>query len=283
MRANNWRTADGEHPVALAVLSVRKLDARCRMLAGGQAVTFRLQRHWDAVPGEIALVAPDKRWRRAGTLRLSGTLISTGIQARLLGLTPLQLRKTVMWDPDRHFWGDPGVPIGRWARPIIKRGPRQAYEMEQVLPGFHYDHPDNDPIGISVDLKAVGDRAGAYRILNDLCEADLRCLDAHAHLGNLAFDRRPEVAVRHYEAGFRIGELSLWKGFDGLLPWGQIDNRPFLRSMYGYALCLWRLGRFAEAVRIFRRMLWLNPTDNQGVRLVLADVRAKRTWQPEIG
>ena len=153
----------------------------------------------------------------------------------------------------------------------------------RCCPGTSYDHPDNDPIGISNDLKEADDHAGAYRILNDLCEADLRCLDAHAHLGNLAFARRPEVAVRHYEAGFRIGELSLWEGFDGLLPWGHIDNRPFLRCMHGYALCVWRLGRFGEAARIFRRMLWLNPTDNQGVRLVLADVRAKRPWEEEIG
>jgi hypothetical protein len=27
--------------------------------------------------------------------------------------------------------------------------------------------------------------------------------------------------------------------FDGVLPWGQIDNRPFLRCMHGFGLCLW--------------------------------------------
>ena len=75
----------------------------------------------------------------------------------------------------------------------------------------------------------------------DLCQADLRCLDAHAHLGNSVFDWRPEEAIRHYEAGVRIGELSLGEGFDGLLPWGWIDNRPFLRCMHGFGLCLWRL------------------------------------------
>jgi hypothetical protein len=48
--------------------------------------------------------------------------------------------------------------------------------------------------------------------------ADFRCLDVHAPLGNLGFDRRPEDAIRRYEVGFRIGELSLGKSFDGLLP-----------------------------------------------------------------
>jgi hypothetical protein len=121
--------------------------------------------------------------------------------------------------------------------------------------------------------------AGAYKVLMELCGADLRCLDAHAHLGNLAFDRIAGDAIRHYEVGFRIGELSLPEGFDGVLPWGHIDNRPFLRCMHGFGLCLWRLGRFEEAHRILNRMLWLNPSDNQGVRILIADVCAKGAWE----
>jgi hypothetical protein len=113
----------------------------------------------------------------------------------------------------------------------------------------------------------------------DLCQADLRCLDAHAHLGNLVFDRHPADAIRHYEAGFRIGELSLGQGFDGLLPWSMIDNRPFLRCMNGFGLCLWRLGRFEDAERVFDRMLWLNPTDNQGVRFLIDEVQARVAWE----
>jgi hypothetical protein len=83
----------------------------------------------------------------------------------------------------------------------------------------------------------------------------------------------PDYAIRHYEAGLRIGELSLGASFDGLLPWGLIDNRPFLRCMHGYGLCAWRLGQFDEAGRIFDRILWLNPTDNQGVRFLVEEVR----------
>jgi tetratricopeptide (TPR) repeat protein len=156
--------------------------------------------------------------------------------------------------------------------------------MEQTLPGYDYKDPECDPIGVSNDLRDSGDTRGAYRIRMDLCQADIRCLDAHAHLGYLAFGRMPcdaLLAVRHYEVGFRIGELSLaWPpaDFDGVLAWGHIDNRPFLRCMHGYGLCLWRLGRFEEALQIFDRMLWLNPTDNQGIRFLTGDIRAKRSW-----
>jgi tetratricopeptide (TPR) repeat protein len=95
----------------------------------------------------------------------------------------------------------------------------------------------------------------------------------------LTFGEWPWYPARHYEAGFQIGELSLADGFDGVLPWGHIDNRLFLRCMHGYGLCLWRLGQFGEALQVFDRMLWLNPSDNQGVRFLIDDVRAKRAWE----
>src|SRR5207248_2795540 len=153
-----------------------------------------------------------------------------------------------------------------WAEPIIARGPRPAFEMEQVLPGADPDDPESDPVVESNELKYAGDREAAYRMLMELCQADLRCLDAHAHLGHLEFDRKPEKALRHYTVGVRIGELSLGTRFDGVLPWGLIDNRPFLRCLQGLGLSLWRLGRFEEAGKVLDRMLWLNPSDNQGVR-----------------
>ena len=151
--------------------------------------------------------------------------------------------------------------------------------MEQVLPGADPDEPDSDPILESNDVKDAGDPRQAYAILMKLCQADVRCLDAHAHLGNFAFDLHPALAIRHYEAGFRIGELSLGDHFSGVLPWGYVDNRPFLRCLLGFGLCCWRLGRLEEAACIFDRMLWLNPSDNQGVRCLIGELRAKRSWE----
>ena len=64
-----------------------------------------------------------------------------------------------------------------------------------------------------------------------------------------------------------------------MLPSGCIDNRLFLRCMHGFGLCPWRLSRFQEAAQIFDRLLWLNPADNQGVRLLVDHVRAKSRWE----
>lgn len=231
------------------------------------------------IPGEIVVVRPRKQWSYAGHPYLSGEIESTRLDVTALGLVPLKLEDQGTWNPNEHYWGEEGEPIEEWAKPIIACGPRQAFEMEQVLPGADPDDPFSDPITGSNDLKGTGDPKGALKILMELCQTDLRCLDAHAHLGNFVFDRWPEQAIRHYAVGLGIGELSLGADFEGLLPWGHVDNRPFLRCMKGFGLCLWRLGRFEDAERVFHRMLWLNPTDNQGVRFVIDEVRSRTAWE----
>jgi hypothetical protein len=275
------RAAIGTGSVELVILSVSALAARCRIFASGEEITLRSGRIWTVVPGQIATIRPTKQWTYGGKPYLSGKIESTRLDAKALGLTPLLLRPFGEWDPAEEFWGDPGEPIGAWARKIIKRGRRPRFEMEQVLPGEDPNDMWSDPISMSNDKLETGDAVAAREILMKACRADLRCLDAHAHLGNLSFEGLPEEAIRHYEVGVRIGELSLGADFEGVLPWGMIDNRPFLRCLHGYGLCLWRLKRFKESAAVFDRMLWMNPTDNQGVRLVIDEVRKGRTWRPE--
>jgi hypothetical protein len=258
---------------------VKQKAARCRLRESAHTVTLRAGRLWDVVPGEIAVVRPRKHGSYADNPYLSGEIESTRIDVQALGLAPLKLEERGRWDPAEHYWGEEGEPIENWAKPIIAWGSRMEFEMQQVLPGADAEDPFSDPIIESNDRTDGGDIEGANKILMDLCQADLRCLDAHAHLGNLVFDHWPKLAIRHYGVGFRIGELSFGESFDGLLPWGWIDNRPFLRCMNGFGLCLWRLSRFEEAENIFKRMLWLNPSDNQGVRFLIDDVCAGVAWQ----
>jgi hypothetical protein len=270
---------DLSKPVELVALSVKERAARCRLLGSDRVITLRSSRFWEVVPGAIVMIKPRKQWRYAGHPYLSGEIQSTRIDVKVLNLVPLGLEDMGQWDPKEEYWGEEGEPIEEWARPIIACGPRPMFEMEQALPGQYPDDPFHDPITRSNDLKDAGERADAAKILMELCEADLRCLDAHSHLGNLVFDHRPQDAIRHYEVGLRIGELSLGDDFNGVLPWGLIDNRPFLRCTHGYGLCLWRLGRFDEAERLFERMLWINPSDNQGVRFLIDEVKAKTGWE----
>jgi len=265
--------------VELAVLSTKERAARCRLLGSERVITLQASGVWDLVPGEIVTVRPRKQWRFSGHPYLSGEIESIRLNITVLGLVPLRLEKFGMWDPEEHYWGEANEPIDEWAKPIIAHGPRPEFEMEQVIPGADSFDPFEDPLIQSNELKDAGDAWGARRILMELCQADLRCLDAHAHLGNFFFDSMPEKAIRHYEVGLRIGELSLAEDFNGVLHWGLVDNRPFLRCMHGYGLCLWRLNQFDAAESVFYRILWLNPSDNQGVRFLIGDVRKGTAWE----
>jgi tetratricopeptide (TPR) repeat protein len=273
--------ADSEaDTIDLVFLANSGRSMACRRLPGWAPVWLRARRFWGFVPGEILGVRPSTSWTDEGRDFMAGEVVSARIDAKALGLAPLRLERMGAWDPADEYWGEDGDPIDEWAKPIIARGPRPQFEMEQVLPGLDLDNPDSDPICLAIDRKDRGDRYGARESLMALCEADLRCLDAHAHLGNFVFDDSAELAMRHYEVGMRIGELSLGDGFDGVLSWGLIDNRPFLRCLYGYGLCLWRLKRFEEAAGVFERILWLNPSDNQGARFVIDAVRTRHPWTP---
>jgi len=269
-------------PIELAVTAVKDKALNCRIPGTKRDITLRSSALLGTVPGMVILVNPNKLWTYARHEYLSGEISSMRIDAKALQLVPLKLKDEGFWDPSEMGWDSDGPSIEEWTQmlPINARGLRPRFEMEQILPGADPES-DTDPIMEANELKDAGDMAGARKLLMELCRTDLRCLDAHAHLGNLVFPRWPEEAILHYEVGVKIGELSLGEGFDGLLPWILIDNRPFLRCLVGYALCLWRLARFEEAERIFWRMLLLNPTDNQGVRFLLEEVKAKQHWKEQ--
>ncbi len=156
-------TSAVEGPIELVVLSVKQKAARCRVLGGDQNFTFRARRLWDLVPGEIAVVRPAKQWTYAGAPYLSGAIESTRLDANALGLVPLRLEQQGVWNPAEHYWGEKGEAIEAWAKPIIARGPRPQFEMEQVLPGadseIHFPIPSADPITSRTPVTSKGHTA----------------------------------------------------------------------------------------------------------------------------
>jgi len=280
------QTVEDASVVELVALAMKERGVRCRLLTTGEPVTFR-PRHqiWREVPGQILSVKAGKDWNYAGTRYLSGELLSARTEVEKLGLVPLKLEHHGMWNPTDEYWGEPGEGIESCLKPVIEAGPRPLYEMEQVIPGEDPEEMWDDPILEASEYHGCGDSKSAHKIMERILTTDLRCIDAHAHLGNWDFNRESSYddcakrALRHYEVGVRIGELSLGEQFGGVLKWGMIDNRPFLRCLHGYGLCLWRLGEVARAKEVFQRMIWLNPTDNQGIRFLLASIDQGKTWK----
>lgn len=271
-------------PVELIVLAVKQTGIRCKLIPTQEPITFRMVR--DEVEGEIITVMPSKVWQFKNTVYMSGETISHRLDASALGLDPLKLEEQGTWEPENESdLVEEDDPFAKYYLPVMAYGPRREFEMQQVIPFEDPENWDSDPITQAADAYEEGDLSTAQKIMAKLLSEDLRCIDAHAHLGNWEFNfcakphqRSEEKALRHYKAGLQIGELSLGSNFRDLLPWGFIDNRPYLRCLHGYGLCLWRSGKTEAAREIFERMLWLNPRDNQGARFLLADIDAGKDW-----
>lgn len=278
--ADEEPTAEKPVRAEAVVLKVNRQSARVRILGEKGQVTFRSGDTWNVVPGHLVTLIVERRWTWRGDAYASGKIENPRIDVAKLGLEPLPLEGGELDDIASYSepYRRPDPYASLWRKLTAK--PRPSFEFDDIawgaLPGLS---PEENPTCDAAELVEMGDLDGARELLMEALGADLRCLDAHAHLGNLAFDLFPERAIAHYEMGIRIGELSLPSGFDGLLTWGRICNRPFLRCLQGYGLCLWRLGRFAEAEQAFERILALNPNDNQGVRFCWYDVREGRSWE----
>jgi tetratricopeptide (TPR) repeat protein len=266
--------------VDAVVLKVNRRSARVRVLGEDAQLTFRSPDVWNVVPGHLVTLVVGRRWTWRGDAYASGRIENRRIDVEKIGLEPLPLQGGELYDLRASYepHRDPAPYAPLWRKLTAK--PRPSFEMDGIAWGeFPGSGVGEDRTHDAVELAHAGDREGARAILMEMLCTDLRCLDAHAHLGYLEFDRSPERAIVHYEVGIRIGELSLPPGFDGVLVWGLLYNRPFLRCLHGYGLCLWRLGRMKEAQAVFERILSLNPNDNQGARFCWEDVRHGRSWE----
>lgn len=55
--------------------------------------------------------------------------------------------------------------------------------------------------------------------------------------------------------------------------WGFLENRHLMRALEYYSLSCWETGKIDEALDIFRRLLRVNPNDNQGMRYNILAIR----------
>lgn len=192
---------------------------------------------------------------------------------------PLRLFERGEWDPAEQYWGELDDTIAVSLAQVIAAGPRTEFEFEQILPGRGDDPHGADAILDALELRDRGEPARAIGKLEQLLERDRRCLDAHAHLGSFAFQSGEiDAALAHYATGVHIAEQALPEPFDGVLGWGWIDNRPFLRCLHGLTISAWRLGEHDVAETLCWALLWLNPADNQGARQLLPKIAAGDAW-----
>jgi tetratricopeptide (TPR) repeat protein len=192
---------------------------------------------------------------------------------------PLALQSMGSWDPADQYWGEEGEEVHPLYGAIIAAGPRPMFEMEQVIPGVEEDDWDSDPVTNAAELNRAGLGREARRILEGLIVLDERCIDAWVHLGNIAFDvKGPKEALNLYDTAVAIGEQSLPAQFNGVLPRGLVDNRPFHRALHGLGLCAWRQRRWDDAETIFTNLLWIDGAQTWDALECLLAIRQRRRW-----
>ncbi|WP_331725884.1 hypothetical protein [Streptomyces sp. NBC_00470] len=175
-----------------------------------------------------------------------------------------------------------GKPTWGWWRAVREAGPRPLYRMPDPYVGA-----GEPPVDRALNLReGTGDDAAFRTELLGAVREDPRQIDCWAHLGSDAFDRADtdldalSEALGFYQTAVAVAELSLPPGFDGVLAWSQMDNRPFHRALHGLGLTWWRMGETQMAQAAFSNSLWTNPDDNQGIRYLIGPAQKGAAWHP---
>ena len=202
-----------------------------------------------------------------------------GKTARLIdGLLKLGLEEHGIWDPHDEQNLITGDLYDLIYEDVFAAGARRCWEMEQVVPGDKLDSFDehDDPILLGGLIRAQSGNDAAIAHYKSLIEADPRCIDAYAHIGNIFYDLEGSRAITqakvYYKKGVSIALSSIGDRVHDVFAWGFVNNRPFLRCLHGFGLCFLKKNKRSDAFAIFKHMLLLNPFDNQGVRMIISDL-----------
>lgn len=114
----------------------------------------------------------------------------------------------------------------------------------------------------------------ARRTFNSILKDCPYFIDTLNHLAVIDWDvGHLSRAQNYYLRAFEIGCSVLPPNFRGKLPWGWVENRPFLRTLHGLALVKLRLGDSGGAKELLNWILKLDPEDFMGARTILEDIK----------
>lgn len=103
-----------------------------------------------------------------------------------------------------------------------------------------------------------------YRLAKKAYAIDAKNVDAILLQAEMATVEKD--AERFFQSAIKIGEGQ----FDAEpeIAWGLVTNRPYMRAIFAYGVWLCEREQFGKAAKLFKKLLTINPTDNQGARYV---------------
>jgi tetratricopeptide (TPR) repeat protein len=164
-----------------------------------------------------------------------------------------------------------------YPRPRGRRDQARSERVRQAWGRYLFDR--------GMEWRWAGHDREAVAYYKETLRLDPGHADAWVHVGNVRFE---EGYVRQALSLYERGEAAALERMIGdpgqyVGPfWGDVDSRPYMRALHGQGLCYYRLGRLEEASRAFKRMLELNPNDNQGARFLLRDMEDGLTWEQRV-
>lgn len=104
-------------------------------------------------------------------------------------------------------------------------------------------------------------------------DVDPESSDAWCGRGKASYDMgRLERADRDFRRAIRFAKRTLPPERNGTRRWwSDPATRPYLRAVHGHGLCLFWLGAYEDAAKVFRRLLKLAPIDPLDVKFLVGE------------
>lgn len=90
-----------------------------------------------------------------------------------------------------------------------------------------------------------------------------------------ATEQNYDQAVDELNKAINIWESAIPENYDGQLPWGFYENRPYLTLLFELADLYDFIGETDKSINLSESILSYNPDDNQGVRWTLGNLYLK--------
>ena len=126
----------------------------------------------------------------------------------------------------------------------------------------------------AMDFLSAGDADGAIKLLRKALEIEEHSVEAYVGMSAAYGAKGNQKKWQEYIDKAFEGTKIKFPVWPKELHWGYLENREYLRAIHGKAGFFWETGNLAEAEKLYKLLLKLNPSDNQGVRYLLAGMFA---------
>lgn len=148
----------------------------------------------------------------------------------------------------------------------------EVAENEWVFRDPALTHEIESRFNDALDAYDDGDHEEAEALIRAIVDECPTHIDALHHLGMFLHGRDALESYVYCQAAVSIGLQALPATFrwdTAKLSWLELDNRPFMRAYHTLAVHRMEQGAWQDAIVILKRLLAVNPGDNQGARCLL--------------